>query len=264
MKQVTIFSEYILSFLGKFKGVGSSVYIGLILTFLGLFLSWRSYTANNKRVALFARTTKLVEGLSNIYSGLEIFFRGEKQDNVSVTKLVFWNRGKQPIRREDLVVKEPLTVQAKERVTILDAKLLYPENDNANEVILNVNQEHSTQKFEITFDFLDKDEGFVLQVIHTGGESNDIPFSGKIIGLGSFPISEGFLSKIFIAPTTPKDKKVGLILLSLLLIFSSYGLYTTSSIIEFILWGIFVTYSLPCFFRHLAVRFPKFFESYEK
>jgi len=263
MDNPTIFSRYVLPFLGNLKSLGPSAYIGYVLGIIGLFLTWKSYVYGKKKVKLFSRTINLIQGLSSAYSDLEVYYRGEKQNNISVTKFVFWNSGRQPIRKQDIADKEPLRIQAFNNVKLLDVKLLHPKIENSNCLLLNKADNEPLKTCEITFDFLDQNEGFVVQTIHTGNKPGDVILLGKIIGLGNFPLPKGVLESIFLTPTTKSDRKSGIFFVCLFLIGSIYFLYITHSWFVFIIFGSLFCYCLVSLILHLTTKFPSFFEKYE-
>lgn len=134
-----------------------------------------------KRPCYAMRSINLVRDLVGKVEALEMFYSGQRIENLTVTKIAFWNGGRETIYRQDIASAEPLIIQAKEGCKILDAKIIYEKNP-ANQFSINICGSQST--VELQFDYLDKDEGVIIQVIHTGKSSKDIEITGIIKGAG--------------------------------------------------------------------------------
>jgi hypothetical protein len=126
-------------------------------------------TSNN----IIKQAQQLIPGLSVRYSG-----HGEELSNFTISKLAFWNAGRETIRKADLVKADPITVQAKEGCVLLGIEVLYasPSNDFGSQL-------HRDKKSaELTFDYIDRHEGIVLLIAHTGLSNDALTLTGKIKG----------------------------------------------------------------------------------
>src|SRR5947209_4957531 len=77
------------------------------------------------------------------------------------------------------VIGTLLTIQGTEGIVILSATIIYAVND-LNKIGVTVNRERT--QATITFDYLDRNQGGVIQVFHTGTEKDDLSFKGTIMG----------------------------------------------------------------------------------
>jgi hypothetical protein len=108
-------------------------------------------------------------------------YAGERISNLTTTKLAFWNNGKDTINGSDIASADPLMVKVNDGCKILDSSVLYVKNA-ANQFIINQSDDRSHML--IQFDYLDADEGGVIQLLHTGKSSDDIEVCGTIKGAG--------------------------------------------------------------------------------
>ncbi|MBH0086073.1 hypothetical protein I6E84_07565 [Psychrobacter sp. SCQQ22] len=153
------------------------------LAVLGITLAVVFYfkSQKNKTPCFEQSSNTIIEGLHNSLDGLEVRYKGSTQERITVTKLAFWNNGKDTIDRSDLVEKDPVRISIPEDIDILDIQ------------IINVSEESSTVSIQenkacpnsyiLNFDFLDHKEYFVIQVIHNGSSSEKIKIEGKIKGV---------------------------------------------------------------------------------
>ena len=71
----------------------------------------------------------------------------------------------------------PIKITIKEGYRILDAKIIYQKNI-ANSIKEHLNSENN--EVIISFDYLDFEDGFVLQIFHTADSSDEISVNGTI------------------------------------------------------------------------------------
>ncbi len=122
-------------------------------------------------------TNNLVRDSIKDIDSVQITYKGENIPNLSVSKVTFWNAGKDTIQKFDMSKNFPLKVTIKEGYRILDAKIIYQKN-----VASSIKAHLNPKKNEviISFDYLDFEDGFVLQIFHTADSSDEICVSGKI------------------------------------------------------------------------------------
>jgi hypothetical protein len=153
--------------------------VGLVVGALSLITGFVFYHKSRRvRIPKYqVHTTTLVEGDSDQPDGLTFAFKGVPQNRVAVSKLLFWNQGKETIRRADLVAADPL------RFTLRDAEILDLRvvASSASSCGIAVNAE-TAGTFIMTFDYLDHSDYALVQVVHTGSTNTRIDCSGRILG----------------------------------------------------------------------------------
>jgi hypothetical protein len=154
--------------------------LGLVGIPLGIFLHYRS---KKERLPQYAvRNNNIIKGHKEKYPALKIHFEGhgEEISNLSISRLVMWNGGKETIKKQD-VVKPGITVQVKDGCKILDVSVVQFTTDKNKFTITKAQDKLSAT---IAFDYCDKDEGAVFQIFHTGTSYDDLTIAGTIMGVG--------------------------------------------------------------------------------
>jgi len=111
---------------------------------------------------------------------LEIRFSGVEVENVTVSKIAFWNAGDETMKGSEVASTDPVTVHLTSGCKILDAKVLAIKN-KANKIEI---EKQGDSCVVVKFEFIDKDEGAVIQLVHTGKSSRDIRVDGTVWGAG--------------------------------------------------------------------------------
>ncbi len=165
---------------------------GAVIGFLGFILAIFFYIRSQKnKVPCFdSSSNTIIEGLHNAFEELEVRYKGIAQKQITVTKIVFWNDGRETINKSDLVERDPLRIICPKGIDILDIQIV---NDSAklNSIALeNQRTDEGEIFYSISFEYLDHREYFVTQIIHNGTTSDRFFISGKIKGVKI--INEGF------------------------------------------------------------------------
>jgi hypothetical protein len=162
--------------------MGVGVWIGLAglaVGVIGIVLYVRG--KREKRPRYTVRSTTLVEGLTSRYSGLEMRFGGDPISNLTSSRLALWNAGRETIQRQDLAAGDPTRVELPEGVTLLDVLILHVSTQG-NEVAV----EKKENILNISFEYIDHDQGAVLQLLHDGLETDKVRLLGSVKGAGTW------------------------------------------------------------------------------
>lgn len=148
--------------------------LGLIISFiLGYYFYFKS---SKKRSPIYSiRSRNLIRDYTNEVKKLSIKYENEDVKSLTVSRFLFWNDGAETINRTDITVAEPLIIKTASK--ILDVEIL-ALNEEANRLTISLEK----NEIKVDFDYLDKDNGVVLQIFHTGTSSNDLILYGKIKG----------------------------------------------------------------------------------
>ncbi len=150
--------------------------VGLLLTVASLAFGFifyrRSRRAKEPHWAI--RSNNLVSSFTARFPQLEIRYGNDKVENLTVSKVLFWNHGTETIDSDDIAEADPVRIDVVDNVQILDVSLLVSNSAPTRFAV--------TPDARLTFDFLDKNQGGLLQVIHTGLSSGDITLKGTIKG----------------------------------------------------------------------------------
>jgi hypothetical protein len=112
------------------------------------------------------------------FNELEFTFNNNKIKNFTKTKLIFWNNGRKIINKKDIPKAGPLKIKLSESsYKILSYKIL-KVNNPANQIKLEYNE--TNQEITLKFDYLNKNNGAVVEIIHDGKTKKDIKLEGDI------------------------------------------------------------------------------------
>ncbi len=158
--------------------------ISLIIGVVGLSLAiYFQITSIRKKEPCWAvRSVNLIEGYSSKLNELKIIFKEIQIENLTISRILFWNKGKDTIERGDIETINKLRIEAENGIDFLDAKILAINNQSNQCEVKIANKGNCVN---ILFDYLDQKQGFVAQVVHTGKSSQDIHIVGDIKGVES-------------------------------------------------------------------------------
>ena len=141
--------------------------LNFTIAIIGLFLAIFFYIKSKKvKLPYYAISSQnIVRDLVSRIDSLEMLYAGERIENLTATKIAFWNAGNDTIKREDIPDKAPLTINVKKGYKILNAIILhFIEKSNEFSIHISDDKSHIT----IDFEYLDKNEGVIIQLLHTG------------------------------------------------------------------------------------------------
>lgn len=127
------------------------------------------------------RTNNLVRDYTAKLSALDVKYSGRSVQNLSITRVVFWNKGGETIHAADIATADPLRITPTAAVTILDVIIVQVDNE-ASQFRLSSHEEGTT--VALRFAYLDRGNGAVIDVVHTGTSSDDISVEGSVMGAG--------------------------------------------------------------------------------
>ena len=133
--------------------------------------------ADKKELSYFHVSHAITRGGKNLIPAIKITYNDMEITNLTSTKLAIWNSGNRVVNRSDVVVGREVCIGAPDSVGILYVEII-AESDVTNKFELS-NTSPNTQK--ISFEYIDKHEGVVLQIFHTGNH-DDISVDCKIKG----------------------------------------------------------------------------------
>ena len=152
--------------------------IGVIGVLLAIVFYYKPRKVKRPRYAL--SSLNLVSDFASRLDPLEINYAGERVENITVTKAAFWNDGSDTINGSDVPTADPISFGISDAFKILDSKLVYAKNPSNKINIAPVGQSAVNMNFE----YLDKNDGAILRIVHTGKSSADIKIGGTIKGVG--------------------------------------------------------------------------------
>ena len=162
--------------------------IGILGIFIGAIVSYYFYKRGirKKEPVYSIRSFNLISDYVSKYQYLSVKYKTNKVERLTVSKLVFFNRGDETISKQDIDTVNHLAVVGDNGSVLLDAKVLQANNASNNfklDVDSEPHEKNSTGNYLLGFDYVDKNQGAVIEVIHTGLSSKDLVIKGDIIGV---------------------------------------------------------------------------------
>jgi len=134
-----------------------------------------------KRLGWAVRSYLVIHGRQPLIPGLKILYQDQQVENVTVSRLAFWNTGSATIRAGDISLTEPLRIEAREGVSLLDVELLKSTTAPSP---LSHDEDPERRQSTIQFEHLEVNRGAVFQVVHSGTSSLDISLQGYVVDGG--------------------------------------------------------------------------------
>jgi hypothetical protein len=156
-----------------------SFFVTVISIILAIYFFKKGMKTKKPRYTMISYN--LVKDFANKIDGLEIRYSNNLIENFTVSKIAFWNAGSETINKEDVVPLDPISIQSKHGVLILNTKII-ALNNRLNSFSLTENPNQT--KVDINFDYIDKQNGVAIELFHTGTSHENIELCGTIKGVG--------------------------------------------------------------------------------
>lgn len=152
--------------------------IGAVLgTILTILVSY--FTRNKARIGYQTSNLKIIGNLGlNLPQDFEVTLSGEKIESLYRSQVIVWNDGKNTINRTDITKDDPLRVVLDSQTKIFNVSLVGCSREINKAEAFDVDG----NEVEISFDFWDKKDGVVLDILHTESKSEPI-IKGTVKGL---------------------------------------------------------------------------------
>ena len=150
------------------------------VTFISLFMAYYFYKrGTRKKEVLYTKANvKITQNYNKKISNFVSKYKNMSVDSITMTRYLLWNNSSQAIRKNDIAPRDPLQFSVASGYKILDIKIIYPRNSLNGFMLSKPIKKNNFTK--LSFDFINENEGLIVQIIHTG-KSKNIYFSGTII-----------------------------------------------------------------------------------
>jgi hypothetical protein len=254
------------------KDVSSSPFMTIatfVLAIFSIVLAVFFYirSRRNKEPVYTKKSFNIIQDFSSKLTDLAIIYKNESVTNLTITKIAFWNSGRETINMVDVAEADPLRISITNNSKILSAEVIYSGNP-ANKFRISEIKDNSVK---LLFDYIDRNEGGIIQIIHTGKSSEDIDVKGIIKGAGKCVLRDllpipSFAFPLLAAPNLLlKSKHFGYFMFfsALLATILGIGLILFHEKEKSVGWVLTITYGiiLPfIYFMFVRRRIPKEFD----
>jgi hypothetical protein len=149
----------------KERLLGYSEWLAIGLFVVGIPVTWLLARRNRQKPdvryaidqeELIAPEDSLLDG------GLELKFRGSALTRLTRTYVAVWSKRGDTVRREDLTAADPLRIELEPSDAVLSARVVTMSRSQI-QVAVSVPQANIA---ELSFDFLDPKDGFIVELLH--------------------------------------------------------------------------------------------------
>lgn len=152
--------------------------VGLPLAVVALVYQHISNERNKRHKEPYwaERSYALVLRSKDAAADLDVQYRGRPIERLSATEVLFWNNGGETINGVDIAVANPLRIQPYGDSEILEASVLATNSWSTPSIVVDGGVAI------IGFDYLDKGQGIVFRLLHTGSAWEPPQVVGDIRG----------------------------------------------------------------------------------
>lgn len=231
----------------------TSNYFGIIIGLISLIISIYTLVKDLPAKSTYTTMTKcFINDNISQYDKISLKYDGEDIPRFSITTLVFWNGGKKSLKKDDYKGVTP-KITAKGDYRILDySKLDVCSDDN----FVNFEFLFENNELTISFDRIRKNQGFAIEILHTGETSKDLSIDFKFSEAESQYVfsahksNKGLFNKIIVS--------LSYFLASVILINVTILFYICGKT----LWGIFFTIYTIIILFGISYTITRFFAPY--
>lgn len=178
-----------------------------------------------KEFSYLKQSNNLIRKKKSKFEKLSVSYDGQEIEDLCITKFTIWNSGNKTLNDVDIVKNKELTIATCDDDKILDVELIICSEETNEFRIVKIDE----RTVKIMFDYVDKKDGVVIQIIHTG-TSDSINIKCKIKGGNSLKSNVNDASmKIFKKVFTKVDiDKFFVVFACILIVFTLFlaGVFT--------------------------------------
>ncbi len=160
----------------------ASVVISIFLYYIG---------KKNKEPTYLIKNFPIINDSISVIKELNIKYMEQDIKRLTISKISFWNNGRQTIEGSDIAPADKLRIKLESGEKIISAKIIL-ESKKANNISVNI---ENNETF-ICFDFLDYGDGAILDIYHTSPSEISPSIEGTI--KGAHPIKYGEYEKNYL------------------------------------------------------------------
>jgi hypothetical protein len=159
---------------------------GVIGISVSIFIYFR--TRRYRKPTYSKRSIRWYDGAVVPHDDIKLTFRGKIIDRFVITHLAFWNAGNQPIREADFARASPLRIVLPDDTEVFDLRItaITAQEIQAGLESPSAIEPGTKKEIPVRFDYLDRGDGFVIQVVHNSKSDKGIEVRGKLPGVSRF------------------------------------------------------------------------------
>ncbi|AZF24519.1 MULTISPECIES: hypothetical protein [unclassified Pseudomonas] len=158
-----------MSWIDYAQGLLDKSWLGTLLGIAGIVFAACTYLWTRKRTSLaYVHLGEHLLGSASdaLPSQIVVQYNGISIPRLTKSILIFWNSGENTVNGEDIVAKDPLRFQVGDDGQILSAAIL-KSSRAVNDFSILKTPDIGANEITFSFNFLDKDDGVVVEILHT-------------------------------------------------------------------------------------------------
>lgn len=160
------------------RSIQSNPFISLALAIVGVASLIIGIRSRKKLELSYGQSSfQIIKKGKTTIENLYLLFGEKEISDLTITKFAIWNSGNEVIDGKDIVSGKPLQITAHNNAEILDVSITEKVEETNNFVITDINKNRA----EVKFEYVDKKEGVIIQVLHSG-DGADLSVDCKIKG----------------------------------------------------------------------------------
>jgi len=162
--------------------MSTDIVIGVAGVVFGFITSYIFYRIQKRRRELCwsIDSTNLIKGYSSLFEKLDIQYGEQKIENLTVSKIAFWNNGNETIDGKDIAIPPFILPTDATTTKLLDAKIIKTSTVGNR---FEIHKKTNDPILLLQFDYLDPQQGVVIQIIHTGVSVLPLAVGGEVKGV---------------------------------------------------------------------------------
>jgi hypothetical protein len=166
-------SDHALAVIGLIVGV-----VGIVI---GILTGYYFYLKSRERIdpRYLLQHEPLVGSSSGAMTEVSVLFRGTKVTNLNRCILAIWNRGTRVITRGAVPEHDKIKVQLPEKTIALGTGVAWSTRPAIN---LSAHIDEIKSAVTVDFDFLDKNDGGLIEILYQGDPKASPTLTGSIMG----------------------------------------------------------------------------------
>jgi len=153
-----------------------SIFTGLVSCFLSIIFP--VFLAKKQKPKYAVKNQTIITNSESKFEGLEVLFYKKPIENLTLTRLYFWNAGNKSIRKRDTLIATPISLSIPKNIDIY--KIEYISTKDLSKTL--EMKENSQSGYEFSFDAMQKHDGVCFKILHSGKEDCPISIDGKLDG----------------------------------------------------------------------------------
>lgn len=117
-----------------------------------------------KEFSYVIKSNALIRKKKSKFDKLMIKYDGQQIEDFYISKITIWNSGNKTINESDMVNSKEITISVEEGDLILDSEVIVTSEETNNFTIRKIDD----RTIKVLFDYTDRKDGAVVQIIHTG------------------------------------------------------------------------------------------------